>query len=86
MESGVGPWYESNRMLIQNNHEDVREWHIWAAKNRKCKKCGAPAHEPCINLTDAKAGKYPRRNKYPHVERVDWKQLESYLRNVLGYR
>lgn len=86
MDPGVGPWYESNRMLIQHNHDDVREWHIWAAKNHWCPKCGAPPHEPCLNLTDAKKGTYPRRNRWPHPERVDWNQLESYLCNVLGYR
>lgn len=84
--SGLVPWFNTNQLLNNHGHDNIREWHIWAAKGRTCPTCMAPPFEPCFNLAHVNKGEYPACNLGPHSERVDWIKLETYLRNVLGYR
>lgn len=60
-------------------------WWIWGAKETPCEYCHAPAHSPCLNVSDKVriskgANIVQRTTKWPHEQRVDWYKIVMGLR------
>jgi len=82
---GSVPWLRTNEIMLAADFSTakIRESQIWAARHRKCSKCGAAPYTPCKNLNQvAKVGfEKAAACRYPHPDRIDYELLYRKLRD-----